>query len=151
MAELFKAGEEVAASIQDLIAKYHPHLAMHDDEIVVLFKENATKVGDAVILGKTAKASPVLALLADKPYKFIITLAMDEWNNLKDKQKLALLDHHLCACRAEEDPTTGATKFWVQPPEVGFYQAELERHGFWRTSGSPAPKNVLEELFGTED
>ena len=151
MADMWKAGDEVTVSVRDLIAKYHTDLAMHDDEIVVLFKEKATQVGDVVVLGKTTKASPVLALLAEKPYKFVITLAADEWQRLTNSQRLALLDHHLCACRAEEDPATGVTKFWVQPPDVGFYQAELERHGFWRTTGAVAPKNVMEELFGVEE
>lgn len=151
MAELYKAGDEVIVSVKDLIAKYHPDLAMHDDEIAILFKDKATQVGDVVVLGKSTKASPILALLSEKPYKFVITLAADEWSSLTDKQKLALLDHHLCACKAKEDAQTGETKFWIQPPDVGFYQAELERHGFWRTSGSPAPKNILEEMFGTED
>lgn len=148
--DLWKAGAEVTASVKDLIAKYHPHLALHDDEIAVLFKEKASSVGDNVVLGKTAKASPLLALLADKPYKFVITLAADEWQNLSDNQKLALLDHHLCYCKAEETDQSGETKFWVQPPDVAFFQAEIERHGFWRTSGSPATKNVLEELFGPD-
>lgn len=151
MADMWRAGDEVAASVRDLIAKYHPHLAMHDDEIVVLFKEKASVVGDMVVLGKTSKASPILALLADKAYKFVITLAADEWQRLSDKKRLALLDHHLCACMAEEDVATGKSKFWVQPPEVGFFQAELERHGFWRTTGKAAPKNMLEELFGIEE
>lgn len=149
MADMWKAGDEIMTSVRDLIAKYHPHLALCDDEIAVLFKDKASQVGDVTILGKTTKGSPLLALLADKAYKFVITLAADEWQNLTDKQRLALLDHHLCACKAEEDPN-GATKYWVQPPEVGFYQQELERHGFWRTTGTAAPKNVLEELFGTD-
>lgn len=151
MADMWRAGDEVMASVKDLIAKYHPHLALHDDEIVILFKEKATQVGEQVILGKTAKASPVLALLADRPYKFIITLAADEWQRLSDKKRLALLDHHLCGCRAEENDKTGTSKFWVQPPDVDFYQGEVERHGFWRTTGTAADKNALEELFGVEE
>ena len=146
--DLWKAGDEVLASVKDLIAKYHPHLALCDDEIAVLFKEKGSAVGDNVVMGKTAKASPLISLLADKPYKFVITLAQDQWEQLNDSQKVALLDHHLCACQAEENEH-GDIKFWVQPPDVEFYQAEIERHGFWRTgSASPVAKNVLEELFG---
>jgi len=149
--DMWKAGDEVMASVKDLIAKYHPHLAMHDDEIVILFKDKASKVGDKVIYGKTAKASPVLALLADRPYKFIITLGADEWQRLSDAKRLALLDHHLCGCAAEENKQTGDSKFWLAPPDVAFYQEEVKRHGFWRTTGGTADKNVLEELFGIDE
>jgi len=150
MAKLWLAGEEVLASVRDLIGRFHPDLVSVDDEIVVLFKEKGTEVGDAVQAGKTSKAPALLAVLAEKPYKFIITLAADVWKDLNDKERLALLDHHLCACRAE-DQADGSVKTWVAPPDVSFFKAEIERHGMWRTTGAPPTPNLLRQLFGEEE
>ena len=148
MAEMWKAGDDVINTMKDLIANHHPDLAMHDDEILVVFKEKASEVDGTKILGKTSKAAPLLALVGDKNYKFVITLAADEWGSLTNPQQKALLDHHLCACRAQENDQTGSSKFWVQPADVTFYEDEIRRHGFWRTSGAPVTDGVLHELFG---
>jgi hypothetical protein len=148
MADLWVAGDDVYNTMRDIIAHHHPDLAMHDDEILIVFKEKASEVDGTKILGKTAKAAPLLALVADKKYKFVITLAADEWSSLTQAQQKALMDHHLCACRAQENDQTGNTKTWVQPPDVTFYEDEIRRHGFWRTSGAPASDGVMQELFG---
>lgn len=149
MADLWIAGDDVMNTVRDLIANYHPHLALCDDEIAVLFKDKASKVGDVVIMGKTAKASEVVALLGNTKWKFLITLAADEWQTLTDPQRMALLDHHLCGCRVEENSQTGTAKFFVAPPDVAFYKGEIERHGVWRTSGAAPTPNLIQELFGS--
>ena len=148
MSEMFVAGEEVVNTMKDLVAKYHPHLALVVDEIAVVFKEKATQVGDVVITGKSSKAPAILQTLSEVNWKFILLLAADQWKEMSDKERLALLDHHLCACRAEENEETQETRYFIQPPDVEFYREEIERHGFWRTSGEPAPKNLIMELFG---
>ena len=146
--DLAMAAADVVNTMKDLIAKYHPHLATITDDIAVVFKEKASSSGDKVVAGKTAKASPIIACLADKPWKFVITLAADVWTELDDKQKLALLDHHLCGIKGSEDEQSGEMKFFLQPPDVEFYKEEVERHGLWRTSGVPPSKNLVDELFG---
>jgi hypothetical protein len=148
MADMWKADEDVMVIIRDLIAKYHPHLALVDDEIAVVFKEKATTVGTVEIIGKTGKAPAILSVLGDTKWKFLITLAADAWVNLDDKQKVALLDHHLCGCRVEENEQNGALKCFVAPPDVSFFKGEIERHGVWRTSGTPPSANLIQELFG---
>lgn len=149
--KLWKAGDDVMAAMRDLIAKYHPHLALCDDEIAILFKEKATQVGDLVIAGKTAKASELFGILGEVKYKFIITLAADQWAKMSDAERVALLDHHLCACKAEENPQTGNSTYKVIPPDVYFYRGELERHGLWRTSGAPPSQSLIEEIFGKDN
>ena len=149
MSKVFRADDTVMAAVKDLVVKYHPHLVPILEEIAVVFKEKAATVGDNVVMGKTAKAPDLISVLTDKDFKFVITLAADEWEELNAKQKKALLDHHLCACRVKEDPATSEyIKFWVQPPDVAFFREEVERNGFWRTSSTPVPKTVLEDLFG---
>jgi len=147
MAEIWKAEDSVVQSMKDLVTKHHPHLIMVIDEIAVVFKEKSSKVGDVDIVGKTAKAPPLLGILGDTDYKFVITLAADAWTNMSDTERYALLDHHLCACGAEEDKS-GNPKYFVRIPDVSFFQGEIERNGFWRTTGSAADPNVLQELFG---
>lgn len=148
MSEMWKAGDDVMLIVRDLISKYHPHLAICDDEIAVVFKEKATTVGDVTITGKTGKAPAILSVLGETKYKFLIVLAADTWQELDDKQRVALLDHHLCGCRAEENPQTGNAKFFVAPPDVSFYKGEIERHGVWRTSSAPPTPDLIKDLFG---
>jgi hypothetical protein len=148
MAELFKANDTIMATVKDLVAKYHPNLIGIVDEIAVVFKEKASQVGDVVVIGKTAKASPLFNILGDVPWKFIITLASDEFNAMTETERVALLDHHLCACGVEEDEQQNLKTF-VKIPDVSFFKEEVERHGFWRTTGSKAKPEVIQDLFGT--
>ena len=144
----WKAGDDVLNTIKDLITKYHLDLALCSEEIAVIFKEKSSKVGDAVVSGKTSKASKLFGVLGETDWKFIITLGADTWEELTDAQRVALLDHHLCACGAEENQQTGNIKYFVRLPDVAFYQDEIERHGFWRTSGSPIKPDLIKDLFG---
>jgi len=145
--ETWKAADDVMDSVKDLIANHHPDLALYVDEIAVIFKDKASMVGDVVMLGKTAKAPSILDVLGDGKYKFVLTIPADEWKDLTQKEKLALLDHLLCGCRVKEEDS-GNVKTWVQPPDVSFYKGELERHGVWRTSGAPASPDLIQQLFG---
>lgn len=145
---VWKAGNDVITTMQSLIANHFPLLAGIDDQILVVFKEKASKVGDAVIAGKTAKANQLLGVVGEKDYKFTITLAADEWANLNDKEKEALLFHHLCACGVVEDAQTGDVKCFAKLPDVSFFREEVEQFGFWRTSGSTPAPNLIDDLFG---
>ena len=149
-ADMFKAGAEVVNTLKDLVGKYHPHLALVVDEIAVVFKEKASQVGDLVITGKSSKAPALLPVLSETKWKFVIILAADQWAAMTDKQQLALLDHHLCACRSEENGETHEIRYYVQPADVEFYKGEIERHGFWRTTGTPVAPNLIVELFGED-
>jgi hypothetical protein len=148
--DMWLAGDDVMNTLKDIVSKHHPDLAMHHDEILVVFKEKATEVDGTVIIGKSSKASPLLALASGKAFKFVITLGADEWGRLNALQQKALLDHHLCACRSQENDQTGKSKFWIQPADVSFYEDEIRRHGFWRTSGAAATDGVMTELFGPD-
>ena len=149
MADNWLAGDDVVNTMKDLVAKYHTRLVGCVDEIAVVFKDKASEVGDVVVAGKTAKASPLFAILAEVPWKFVITLAADAWSDLDDKQKLALLDHHLCACGAKEDKK-GNMNYYVAQPDVAFFREEVERHGVWRTSGAAPTQDLLKDIFGED-
>ena len=130
--EIWKADQEVVDMAEELIKNHHPDLVIVMDEIAFVFREKASKRGEHVVLGTSKKAAPVIKALSGIDYKFIIELAADEWQSLSSRQKQALLDHHLCACRVEEDAEDGSVKCTIAPPDVSFYWDELDRWGDWR-------------------
>ena len=92
----WKAGDAIQEDIKTLIGEAHPHLADICDDIIVIFKEKASRKGGQPTLGKTSKAPALISLLGEREYQFVIELAADTWNQLDDTQKKALLDHQLC-------------------------------------------------------
>lgn len=155
MTAFYKAEKEIQDLMRELIANYHPILAQIDEEMVVVFREKAGKAGGLPVLGKAKKASPLLGVLGDVDYKFILEIAADEWITLTERQKKALLDHLLCSCLLEEDAEAGTIKCSVVPADVAFYWDELDRWGDWRPrpsdgSGPKGPSTVM-EVFGKKD
>ena len=150
MSEPWKAGPEVYTTMENLIANNMclKDLALVDDEILIVMKEKASQSGGVVVAGKTSKASNLLGVVQEKPFKFVITLAADEWQGMSDAHREALLFHHLCACGIEENPETGIIRCFVRLPDVSFFRDEVENYGFWRTSGSTPEPDMITELFG---
>ena len=147
--DMWKADKDVMAKVEELVANFHPHLALVDSEIAIIFREKSAKAGGQAILGKSKKASPLLGVLGDVEYKFIIELAGDEWSGLTEAQRTALLDHHLCALQVEENPQTGTMKCFIAPPDFIGFRGELERHGIWRDIEDEGA-NPIGKLFGNE-
>ena len=145
----WKAGPDVMTQVSTLIGQYHPHLALIEDEIAVVFREKASEVAGTIILGKTKKAPAIITTLTDKKFnfRFIIELGADEWQALTLQQQSALLDHHLYSMVAEEDPNTGSIKCGIRPPDFIGYKDEVERHGMWRPMDDEL-LSVVEKMFG---
>lgn len=148
MADYWKAGKDVMDIVSKLIGKYHPHLALIEKEIGVVFKDKATEKAGLVIPGNTKKAPPLLEILTDKKftYKFIIELGADAWQQLDPKQQHALIDHHLCAMLVEEDKD-GGLKCSLRPPDFVGYKEEVERWGMWRPMDDDT-LTIIEQMFG---
>ena len=65
-------------------------------------------------------------LAKDKRFK-VVGKFQTSRQSLNNKQKVALLDHHLCACRVElEDGDL--RRCYIQPPDVAFFEDEVRRH-----------------------
>lgn len=144
----YKADKEVYDLMEELIANYHPDLAMSIDKIAIVFKDKASKAGDKVIYGKAAKATPLFGVLGDTDYQFVLTIGADEWLNLTQRQRKACMDSLLCACRVETDDA-GEIKTSIAPPDVSYYFDELDRWGDWRPrSADEGPESPLERIFG---
>ena len=147
--EYWKAGREVREQMELLIKRHHPHLMCIQDEIAIVFKEKATEKSGLVIPGATKRAPALMQVLTDKKfvYRYIIEIGSNVWQGYTNKQKAALLDHHLCAMSVEEDPNTGELKCGLRPPDFVGYKEEVERHGMWRPMEQDTLA-MLESVFG---
>jgi hypothetical protein len=130
--EFWKANDEIHTKMKELVANHHPDLALVVDEIVVVFREKAGKAGGQVVLGNSKKVAPIANAIGNTDYKFVLELASDQWENeLTSKQREALLDHLLTACRCEEDPKSGDVKCTVARPDIMAFRENIERYGMW--------------------
>lgn len=146
---MWLAGEAVMKTVEKLIVDNHSDLITISDQIAVVFREKAAKQGGEVVLGKTKTVGAMTNVLSGKDWKFIIELAGDEWVNLTDQQKEALLDHQLCACGVDEDEVSGAVKCFVKPADYNAYYDNIKRYGHWLyETRSQDEQSVVEELFG---
>ena len=154
--EYFKADPNIQEQAWDLIAKRHPGIGgcLNKGELVVVFRDKASKSGGQVVLGASKKAQPLVNALSGENYIFILEVAQDQWQELSSSQREALLDHLLCGCSAEEDPKTGDWKFSVVKPDVTAYRRNVEEYGMWfpvseedQQSSAPDP---VGDMFSTE-
>ena len=125
----YRANDDVTQMMENLVRHHHPHLLAYMDRIAVLFKTGAGQKA-----GVVGKASPQIGVLGDKSYVFVLRLQEENWAGMTDNQKIALIDHLLCACRTEEAPDA-SMKFYIERPELEYYRDEIQRNGFWRHSG----------------
>lgn len=153
--EYWKANKDIQGKVMELIGKNHPDLALVAEEIVVIFREKAGKSGGQVILGRSGKVPDKVRALAEEDYKFTLEIGADAYEDLTGRQKEALLDHLLTACRAEEDPKTGELKLSVASPDIAAYRENLERYGMWfprEKSEDEGPINEVDDavtdMFG---
>ncbi|OPZ38434.1 MAG: hypothetical protein BWY99_01623 [Synergistetes bacterium ADurb.BinA166] len=128
----FEAGQAIAAR---LIPKHHSEIASAN--ILFLSRNRAAKQGEVRVPGSVKKASPLERHLGghffdgDKEPDFIITVALDVWNDLQPPQRTALIDHFLTQCFGKEDEKTGNMKYVKRPPQVQEFPEVAERHGRW--------------------
>lgn len=152
MADIWEAGKDIYKAVNSLIGKYHPHLAEVSDQIFIYFKEKASTPGGVVVAGKTRKAPSLLAqgLVTEnhRHITFLIEIGHDYWRTLDDRQKTALLDHHLCAMTANENES--GTSFGVKPPDFVGFRDEVERWGLWRPTQNPKAPTLVEQMFGRD-
>lgn len=161
-ATFWLAPSEVHDIVRELVANYHPDLVLDVDEIAVVFREKAGKSGGRTVYGTPRKVTPLMSALAEEEYKWILEVAADKWEHeLDSRQRQALLDHLLCACRSEEDPESGDVKRTIAKPDIMMYRENLERYGNWfpkdettdaDTSGNTDPEDDIDVtgLLGDE-
>ena len=150
--EYWKAPKEIQEMVQALIVQHHPDLAVVASETIVVFREKASKSGGQVVLGSSKKVTPLVNALANEKFQFALEIAADVWeHDLSAKQKEALLDHLLCACRCEEDPESGGLKCSVARPDIMVFRDNIDRYGMWlpKDQNPGEPPSPVDGLFGT--
>jgi hypothetical protein len=148
--DYWKANKEIQDTVQHLIGQNHPDLAIICDEVVAVFREKAGKAGGQVVLGSSKKVAPLANALGGTEFKFVLELGADQWEHeLTSKQREALLDHLLTACRCEEDPKSGEFKVSVARPDIMAFSENVERYGMWfpRESDEDTGPSPVEEVF----
>ena len=102
----FDPAPDVAKLGEDLIARYHPHLA--DCNFAYLFRNKRQARGGKEIFASaekcTAKTQALVAYAqpdANK-FNFCIVVSYEVWRELSEKQRSALIDHELSHCYVDE-------------------------------------------------
>jgi hypothetical protein len=134
-----EAAAEIAAK---LIPKHHHELA--GANIVYLCRNKAAKSAGKLVPGQVKKASPTDAHISRAYFNksdmsgedsqeahFIMTIALEVWNNLQPNQRTALIDHLLTRCVGVEDEKSGEMKYGIRPPQIQEFAEVAERHGRW--------------------
>lgn len=132
MSDIFMATDGVYSLMRSVIAKWHPHLASVDKEIVIIMREKATA---SASLGSSKKGSAVMDLVVKQAtgsgVKFVLEVPADTWQMLSDNDREALMDHLLCYCGVEYSEKDGEEKCFIKKPELVMFKAEVRRHGVW--------------------
>lgn len=135
----YRPASEVARIATKLIADHHIDLC--DVRIEYVFRDEAAKKNGKVVFGTARKVSGLNAFLAtgevdeagiqhgDADF-YVIEIAEDEWQELTQAQRIALVDHELCHCQVEWDDD-GAPTLKMRPHDLEEFREIVDRHGLW--------------------
>jgi Putative phage metallopeptidase len=127
MAKEYSTAEAVEHIASGLIPNHHPELATA--RVMYCFVSTAGTRGGVDVMGRARKISGFTEWAIEQD--FVIEVALDKWNDLGPAQRVALVDHLLERCTAEEDEKTGDLKFRIREPNVSEFTSILQRHGAW--------------------
>lgn len=152
MGENWKANDDVYETMKELVANYHPDLALVVDEIYIMFREKARRSGGSTVYGTASRMGDLANVVAGTDYKFLLTLGADTWENeLGSRQRKALVDHLLCMCRCEEDPSSGDVKCSIAKPDVQVFRENIERFGMWQPKEDEMDDNAKSDQILQEN
>jgi len=129
MAHLYSTAESVEALAQQAIPMFHPHLATA--RVSYIFVDKASMKNGRPVLGKVRRVSGIMEFMVEKD--FVIEIPLDQWNELGESQRHALVDHLLERCNGVEDEDNGEMKWSTREPDVQEFSTILRRHGAWTT------------------
>ena len=106
---------------------HEPHMRLDGAKIAVVMKEKASKVRGRTILAYATRPPASLRPLLKTAYDFVIVIGQDTWNDLKEEQRTALIDHELCHCEFCDGEPCMRSHDYEEFAEI------IARHGFWRS------------------
>jgi hypothetical protein len=155
---------EVEALAEGLIDTVDRHEMLAQCRIEYVFIDKAPKSKGRTVWGRARKLGGLPAFLigsvgtqvaADDALTFgaaspmfVIEISHDIWVDLSPKQRLALVDHELCHCRAMENDA-GELELSTVGHDVEEFVGIVSRHGLW-TMGLTALGKVSAEAIAAE-
>ncbi len=127
MPKIYDNAESVETIAKRILPTYHTELVTA--RIGYIFVDTASKKGGKPVLGKVRKVSGALEFLLNKD--FLLEVALDQWNDLSDQQRVALVDHLLERCTGDDPEDGGEHKWKLREPDVQEFATILRRHGTW--------------------
>lgn len=144
----YRAAPAVKAIATHLIDEYHRDLA--DVRIEYVFRDKASKSKGKVTLGSARRVSGLNAWLAGDRDEvsgedfFVIEVAEDEWAELSDEQRIALVDHELHHCVYDTNDF-GEPALSIAPHDVEEFAAVIRRHGLWKPDVEHFGRVILDQ------
>lgn len=134
----YRPASAVARIAATLIPKHHPEL--EGVRIEYVFRDKTAISKGKEVWGKARKITGLSAYLAAKPSSdvvftedlFVIEIAEPVWGDLKEPQRIALVDHELSHCTIDVDEDDGTVKLQMVPHDLEEFRHVVERHGLWR-------------------
>lgn len=118
-----EASSSVIKFAENLIENFHPILK--EARIAFVFREKAQKQGERYILGQCTKVPEKFQPYLE--YDYIIWLSEEDYAEMDDLRREALIDHELCHCKF-----SGQTGTWgIRPHDIQEFSDVIERHGIW--------------------
>ncbi len=130
MPKVYGNAETVEVIAQRILPSYHSELA--SARLKFIFVDKASMKNGRPVLGKARKVSGSLEFLLE--LDFLIEVALDQWNDLTEAQRVALVDHLMERCVGEEDEESGTMHWKVREPDVQEFTTILRRHGAWNAN-----------------
>lgn len=117
-----EASPSVIHFAENLIENFHPHL--RDARICFVFRKEAQKQGDRMILGQCSKVPAKMQPYFE--YDFLIWISKHDWEAMDELSREALIDHELC--HASGNQWLG----WkIKPHDIQEFSDVIQRHGCW--------------------
>jgi hypothetical protein len=137
--------------MEELVGKYHPHLATAKIALAWRFDMKANADG-LVTLGQARKASDLDRELHQ--FDFVIILNSDMWNRagFEERHMRALIDHELCHCEVQKDKdgeektdASGRYIWRIRKHDVEEFREIVARHGLWKADLEAFAKTCVEK------
>lgn len=125
MSGYFELADDGLLSLaQNVIDTYHPYLKQAGARFGFVFRSEPQKRKGSKVLAAVSVVSSQVKMHLDLDY--LIWVSRDDWDDMSEKQRIALLDHEFCHCCMNE-------KFeWsTRDHDIQEFSIIIDRHGFW--------------------
>lgn len=123
----YDRAESVEEIAKELIRKHHTELV--NTKIAYLFKNRPIKANGRDVIAFSSKCSGIVKVLSE--IDVVVIISYPSFQQLDERQKLAVIDHELTHLFVEED-STGAPKLRKLAHDVEEFSVIIERYGLYQ-------------------